>query len=346
MRILHIDTGKEWRGGQRQAKILHDGLLASGIESFFLANKDGALFEKLDPKNRIPLTYGGEFSLNTHRQVAKIIAEIKPDIIQTHDGHAVIFGAWHKNGAKLIETRRVSYPISRLSRTVKYSLVDRHIAVSQDTANYLQRFFPDVTVIHSCIQNSRFADKTIPAPFEREDKTHLLFVGAFSTQKGIDVLIHAFTKVFQEKPDTHLHLVGDGKLLDAMEELVRESNLERAVTFHGRRDDVERFYIHSDIVIVPSVDGEGSSGVIKEGIAAGKFVVASDLEANKELINDLKNGLFFTSRDSDDLAKKTLQLIHNPAMLSLDAIAQKARTFDCSFLIENYISTYRQILEE
>jgi len=39
LKILHIDLGKEFRGGQRQASILHLGLLDNKIESFFIANK-------------------------------------------------------------------------------------------------------------------------------------------------------------------------------------------------------------------------------------------------------------------------------------------------------------------
>ncbi len=346
MRILHIDTGREWRGGQRQAKILHDGLLANGVESYFLANREGALFQKLDAPNRIALEYRGEFSPSTHKAAAKVIAEIKPDIIHTHDGHAVILGAWHKKGIKLLETRRVSYPISFLSRLLKYRLVDRHVAVSQDTANYLQRFFPDVSVIHSCIQNSRFHDRSLPSPFEKEEgRIHILFVGAFSTQKGIDVLINAFADIHRRYTNAHLHLVGDGKLTETMKQLVQSAGMNDAVTFYGRRDDVERFYIHSDIVVVPSVDGEGSSGVIKEGMAAGKTVIASDLEANKELVDDGRDGLFFRSTDVADLASKIAAVLEDPARIKPEDIAQKALSFDCSFLIQRYIDTYRNVLE-
>jgi hypothetical protein len=42
MKILHIDCGLDYRGGQKQAKILHFGLLQNGIESYFLFNKKGA----------------------------------------------------------------------------------------------------------------------------------------------------------------------------------------------------------------------------------------------------------------------------------------------------------------
>ena len=47
MSILHIDLGRSFRGGQRQALLLHRGLLARGVESHFIANSEGGLLAKL-----------------------------------------------------------------------------------------------------------------------------------------------------------------------------------------------------------------------------------------------------------------------------------------------------------
>jgi hypothetical protein len=45
MRILHLDAGKEMRGGQWQALRLMEGLAAAGVESTLLARRGGPLFE-------------------------------------------------------------------------------------------------------------------------------------------------------------------------------------------------------------------------------------------------------------------------------------------------------------
>ena len=45
MRILHLDAGKEMRGGQWQALRLMEGLAAAGVESTLLARRGAPLFE-------------------------------------------------------------------------------------------------------------------------------------------------------------------------------------------------------------------------------------------------------------------------------------------------------------
>ena len=44
MRILHLDAGKEMRGGQWQVLRLIEGLAAAGVESTLLAREDAPLF--------------------------------------------------------------------------------------------------------------------------------------------------------------------------------------------------------------------------------------------------------------------------------------------------------------
>jgi len=337
MKILHIDTGLNFRGGQRQAKILHLGLLKSGVESFFLANKNGTLIKNLP--NSIPFDYRNELSLSTHSEFIKILKTIKPDIVQTHDGHAVALGAFHKKFRyKLIETRRVSYPISFISRIAKYSKVDLHIAVSEEIKQYLAIYFKNVVKIPSCIELGRFKIEKLDI-FKDIDKYHILFVGAFTKQKGIDILIKAFKNI--DDYNLKLHMVGDGELLNEMKNLAKD---DKRIIFYGRRDDVEQFYLNSSLVVVPSVDGEGSSGVIKEAIVAGKTVIASDLNANQELITNGLNGVLFKKGSQKDLQEKIESIISKKISIDLNEIKRSAENYSCTYLIKKYLDEYQKIL--
>lgn len=335
MKILHVDTGKEFRGGQRQAEILHRGLLKNGIESYFLVNKYGKLLDRSD--NTIAFDYSSEFSIKTHKDFLKVLEEIKPDIVHTHDGHAVLFASLYKNkfNYKVIETRRVSYPISYVSRYLKYKNVDKHVAVSQDTANYLQNYFSNISVIHSCIELKRF-DQETKEVLKEKNKINLVYVGAFSAQKGIDVLINAFINL--NRNDVSLHLIGDGQLLDSMKKISNKNCI-----FYGRRDDVEDFYKNADCIVVPSVNGEGSSGVIKEGMVANKLVIASDLEANTELINDNVDGIFFKNSDIKSLEEKLRMFLNGEINIDYEKIAEASKLFDCKFLVKKYIEIYYEL---
>jgi len=164
-----------------------------------------------------------------------------------------------------------------------------------------------------------------------------LFVGAFSKQKGIEVLIKAFNQL--DSNLFSLHLVGDGELFDAIKQIAKNNTY-----FYGRRDDVEDFYLEADLVVVPSVDGEGSSGVIKEAMVAKKIVLASDLEANKELIEDKKTGFLFQNKNASQLKGIIQDIFNKKIELNLDMVEKKSKEFDCKFLIQEYIKSYEEIL--
>ena len=343
-KVLHVDTGKEWRGGQRQVYILHKLLIENDINSFLLCNKEGELYKVcMDKKikNVYPAEYKNELKSSEYTE---IIHNISPEILHAHDGHAVAVCAKNKGGRLFFNTRRVSYPISFLSRIFKYSKIDVHVGVGEAISEYLLRYFKNVHTIDSCIEMDRFK-KSIANPLLVNDKKfQLLFVGAFSEQKGIHIVLQAAEKLSKKTEDFHLHLVGDGELLEKMKNLVKELKINELVTFYGSRKDIENFYHNSDIVIVPSVDGEGSNGVIKEGMACGKTVIASDLKENLSLGVDKQSLIFFKSTDIKELSDTILDIFDNKILLKKEAVTSNSERFDCKNTVRKYINLYNSYL--
>lgn len=344
MKILHIDTGLEWRGGQRQALTLHQGLVDQKIDSLFACNQDGELY-KICQKNKdncLGFQFNGERSLATRQAIKQIIEEFNPDIIHCHDSHSVAIGVKFYRSKVLFHTRRVSYPIKYLSKYFKYRNIDVHVCVSEDIRQYMSQYFDNTFTIHSCVDLNRFKNRTSQPVFNQNTKINLVYVGAFSAQKGIEVLINGFAKLCRTQSDTTLHLVGDGELMESVTQLANRLDISSKVCFYGARKDVEDFYLQADYVICPSTDGEGSSGVIKEGMAAGKTVIASDLIANKELIDHRLNGLLFKNRDSNSLAEVLQQVINQNIVIDQQNIEEKVSIFDCTNTVNAYVDLYRQ----
>ena len=346
MRVLHIDTGLEWRGGQRQALTLHKGLLSHNIESLFLGNQAGELYQLCENNNEekyAGFTFNGELSSTTHNEIQKIVQEFKPTIIHCHDSHSAKLGSRFHKSCTIFHTRRVSYPIKFLSRYFKYKNIDAHVCVSEDIRNYMKQYFSNTFTIHSCVDIKRFdrvVDKTI---FDKNGDINIVYVGAFSNQKGVDVLIKAFSNLAKNYNNAVLHLIGDGELLQPMKNLAKSLEVDHNIVFYGARKDVENFYLNSDYVVCPSVSGEGSSGVIKEGMAAGKIVITSDLTANKELIDDGVNGVMFKTGDSNALTTTLNKVISEEIVIERQKIKDKVSLFDCSNTIEQYVALYKRI---
>lgn len=118
MRILHLDSGREMRGGQWQALRLVQGLRGQGLDCILLSPRNSPLFRK-----------AREAGVDTRPLSLWKLARIsrQADVVHAHDGHTHTLAA-AVAGAPLVVSRRVAFPIR--SRW-KYRRASRYAAVSQ-----------------------------------------------------------------------------------------------------------------------------------------------------------------------------------------------------------------------
>ena len=123
MRILHVDTGPEMRGGQYQVLILHRALRDLGVDQKVLG---GPALQSVD-----------RFEATGWRSVRRWAARC--DLIHAHDARAHTLAALHRLGRPLVVARRVAFPIGRnpASRW-KYRAAGRFVAISQHVASVLE----------------------------------------------------------------------------------------------------------------------------------------------------------------------------------------------------------------
>jgi glycosyltransferase involved in cell wall biosynthesis len=126
-------------------------------------------------------------------------------------------------------------------------------------------------------------------------------------EKGIDVLIQAFSQVHKIYPSAQLLLVGDGPQRREYETLVKQLKLEQQVVFFGAADWETAMQLMSlmVVVVVPS-RFEGFGLTAAEAMAMGKPVVASDTFGLKELINHEQTGLLFENENDSELGEQIL----------------------------------------
>jgi len=122
MRILHLDAGKEMRGGQWQVLRLIEGLEAAGDECTLLARTPGPLFDAARKQGwRVePLSLGRTLRMARRH-----------DVIHAHDARTHTLGLLAR-GAPLVVARRVAFPIGPgLSSKWKYGRAQHYLAVSE-----------------------------------------------------------------------------------------------------------------------------------------------------------------------------------------------------------------------
>ena len=120
--------------------------------------------------------------------------------------------------------------------------------------------------------------------------------------KGQEHLIDALAILAPEWPQLSVVLAGDGDATAALKARAARLGLAGRVHFLGYRDDVNDVYAALDIAVLPAVDCDASSGMIKEALASKVPVVATEIGAARELTGDGRYGVVVPPRDAAALA--------------------------------------------
>lgn len=99
-------------------------------------------------------------------------------------------------------------------------------------------------------------------------------IGRFVAQKNHTFLIDIFNEVHKQNRDSLLMLVGQGPLINEIQEKVNNLGLKDSVIFLGQRNDANELYQAMDVFVLPSLY-EGLGMVLIEAQCAGLPCVAS-----------------------------------------------------------------------
>lgn len=146
------------------------------------------------------------------------------------------------------------------------------------------------------------------------DRKILLYLGALEPYKGVDVLIKSLPKIAKDIKDVKLIIAGGGKMEDELKTLAMNLNVERYILFIGFvKESLKPFYYKSaDVFVLPSISRLECFGIVNlEAMSCGTPVIASRIIGIPEIIENDKNGLLVSPRDSKELADAAIHLLEN-----------------------------------
>jgi glycosyltransferase involved in cell wall biosynthesis len=181
-------------------------------------------------------------------------------------------------------------------------------------------------------------------PFSMRRK-RVIFIGRISKEKGLAVLLEAWRVWGTDAPE--LVIVGDGP--DLLELSERFAGIK--VRWLGKLkplDTIEELG-KSQLLVFPSICFEGFPMVIREALACGVPILASNIGPLNELVLPAFGQLFIAG-DSSDLLAHARAMLTNPAE-SLEGKAAAARLeFDQKYMAEqNFVrlmDIYREAIEK
>jgi phosphatidylinositol alpha-mannosyltransferase len=178
-----------------------------------------------------------------------------------------------------------------------------------------------VVIIPDGVDAERFrpreADNRLIEKHGLRGKIIALFVGNFLSFKGIEVLLHSFSEIRDDR--IVLLMVGGGYGEQQYWSMAKRFGLEKRVIFAGPQSadrDLPSYYNLSDFLILPSTHSESFGLVVLEAMASGKPAIVSALPGPSQLIDEGKDGLIVKVGDSVDLRNKIEYLASDRTLCS------------------------------
>lgn len=177
-----------------------------------------------------------------------------------------------------------------------------------------------------------------------EDQIILISVGRLIRRKGYEYAIRAVSKLIRQGCQVKYLIIGDGPEETALQDMVRELNIEENVIFLGYvSEEVKYQYLtQSDIYLLSSLH-EGFGICLLEAMYCGLPIVATNNGGQTDFLTNGRNVFFSPPKDDNSLAEKVTKLINNNQLRY--KIADNNKNDIQIYLIGNIAKKYYAILE-
>lgn len=357
IRVVHLDTERGWRGGERQTfwlarelRAQHHGSIVAARPREALAaasQRDGLPVWAVEPLVELdPLAaFRLRSALRRHRT----------DILHAHTAHAVGLGALAVAGGStaLVVTRRVDFPLRRNPATRwKYARARALIAISSAVRDVLLAGgipAERVTVVRSGVDLSRRVEPasqdTLRALGLAPGVPLVVMVAALVPHKAPVTFVRAIASAVGSGTRLQALLVGDGPLRG---EVLRERDalgIETTLRVAGQRPDADGLIAAADVVALSSRE-EGLGTVLLDAMACGKAVAATAAGGIPDVVVDGETGLLVPVGDAAALGAAVGRLCTDePLRASLGAAARdRARLFSIEQTAARTLEVYRRVL--
>lgn len=368
MRILQLIDGGFIGGGQTHVLSLSAKLREDGIESIIAASGEGPFRKAAEDAGiafteiELPKIYRGRHL----KELDKLIKKADADLLHSHGGVAGMYSGFHMKKFGTVPVVHTIHGIhyinsSNLFRRLLTHSVERHLSAYRDMsvcvsnsdrniAESLKIILPERTkVIHNGIDVNRFRkrdrEKELMAALGIGERDFVIgFISRFDEQKNQEFVIRNSVPFLNKHTEAKLLLAGGGRLLKRCIQLAYDAGISDRVIFTGEIFEVERYYPLFDIFVFPS-RWEGLSIALIEAMASGRCILAGNIEANTELINDGINGMLFSLEDAGEFMQK-LEILFSDSDLRrrLSArAADDAEKFSSGAMAGQVAAIYRNV---
>ena len=128
------------------------------------------------------------------------------------------------------------------------------------------------------------------------DMSSVCMAASFRPRKGAEYLIKAISRVKQRINRIRFFFIGNNDMarndyLESLRALSKKEGVEEYVDFIDFSFSLRELMGLMDIIVLPSLFGEGCPNVLLEGMALSKALIASNVDGSNEIVVDKETGL-------------------------------------------------------
>lgn len=347
------------------------GIVKENIEGIEIYRSDSGKFEFYDEKDtrktykKIINRLIGINNRYVGKNLKKVLEEFRPDIVHINNIigiSSIIWKVIKKKNIKMVQTARDYWIVSPVEEEKSKDLL-RKMQIFLHHKVYKRRSClvdcitaPSKIALDKILETGYFKNckkeyvyNPIDINFDNTKKIiekkmknnseniKFIYVGRYSKEKGIENLLNAFCKV--KNQNITLEFCGQGTENETINKFIEDDSRIKNCGMLNK-ENLEKEYIDSDVIIVPSIWEEPFGRVVIEANQYGLPVIGSNRGGIKETLDLIHTGKTFQYDDIDDLKSK-IDFFSNRGNIKkyyksiLDNINQ--------YSIENHIKRYLKI---
>ena len=197
-----------------------------------------------------------------------------------------------------------------------------------------------------CIINNPSPFATINYKIDDKEYKRAIAIGRLEDQKGFDLLIESWKKVYDIHPNWKLDIFGEGSKKDVLQNMISENCLDQVITLKGITRNVQQELLTSDFYVMSS-RYEGLPMVLLESIANGLPIVSFDCPTGPaEIVENNDCGVLALNGNINDLSEKIIYMIESVDIRKeMSAVAiEKSKKYSIELIMGQWVDLFAELI--
>ena len=306
------------------------------------------------------------YELALSSKIVEVVKKHKIDMLHVHYAIPHAYAAYM--GKKMLEDDGIQIPMITTLHGTDITLVGSHpfykkavqfsinhseyvTAVSQSLKEDTERLFDITTkikVIPNFIDIDKIKFRTVPCEkgqIAPDDQLIITHISNFRPLKRVIDVLKTF-KIVNEQLNVKLLMVGDGPEKERAMRYCKSHNMEDAVLFLGKSNQIDEILCFSDLFLLPS-EQESFGLAALEAMVNGVPVICSNVGGLPEVIENGVSGFLCPVGDFKAMAHKAIHILEDPERHQSfkQQAYESSKKFDIKKVIYHYESLYREAKE-